>query len=41
MSRVTLVQVGMGTVGGETIEQAIANRDRWWTLTGSTSASAR
>ncbi|HLL50498.1 MAG TPA: hypothetical protein VK356_07500, partial [Thermomicrobiales bacterium] len=30
MSRVTLVQVGMGTVGGETIEQVIANRDRWW-----------
>jgi hypothetical protein len=20
----------MGTVGGETIEQVIANRDRWW-----------
>ena len=30
MSRVTLVQVGMGTVGGETIDQVIANRDRWW-----------
>lgn len=30
MSRVTVVQVGMGTVGGETIEQVIANRDRWW-----------
>ena len=30
MSRVTLVQVGMGTVGGATIEQVIANRDRWW-----------
>jgi homoserine dehydrogenase len=30
VSRVTLVQVGMGTVGGEAIEQAIANRDRWW-----------
>ena len=30
MSRITLVQVGMGTVGGETIEQVIANRDRWW-----------
>jgi homoserine dehydrogenase len=30
VSRVTLVQVGMGTVGGETIEQVIANRDRWW-----------
>ena len=30
MSRVTLVQIGMGTVGGETIEQVIAHRDRWW-----------
>jgi homoserine dehydrogenase len=30
VTRVTLVQVGMGTVGGETIEQVIANRDRWW-----------
>lgn len=30
MSRVTLVQVGIGTVGGETIAQGIANRDRWW-----------
>ena len=30
MSRVTAVHVGMGTVGGETIEQIIANRDRWW-----------
>ncbi len=30
MSRVTLVQIGMGTVGGETIEQVVANRDRWW-----------
>ena len=30
VSRVTAVQVGMGTVGGETIEQIIANRDRWW-----------
>ncbi len=30
MSRVTLVQVGMGTVGGEAIEQVIANRNRWW-----------
>ncbi len=30
MSRITLVQVGMGTVGGETIEQVITNRDRWW-----------
>ncbi len=34
MSRVTLVQVGMGTVGGETIEQVIANRDRWWQEVG-------
>ena len=30
MTRVTLVQVGMGTVGGESIDQVIANRDRWW-----------
>lgn len=29
MARVTLVQVGMGTVGGETIMQVIANRQRW------------
>jgi homoserine dehydrogenase len=34
VSRVTLVQVGMGTVGGEAIEQAIANRDRWWDAHG-------
>ena len=34
MSRVTLVQVGMGTVGGEAIEQAIGNRDRWWDAHG-------
>jgi homoserine dehydrogenase len=34
VSRVTLVQVGMGTVGGETIEQVIANRDRWWDAHG-------
>jgi homoserine dehydrogenase len=34
VSRVTLVQVGMGTVGGETIEQVIANRDRWWEAYG-------
>ena len=34
MSRVTLVQVGMGTVGGEVIEQVIANRDRWWDAHG-------
>lgn len=29
MARITLVQVGMGTVGGETIEQVIAHRGRW------------
>ncbi|MDF3043755.1 MAG: akhSDH1 [Thermomicrobiales bacterium] len=34
MSRVTLVHVGMGTVGGESIEQVIANRDRWWDTHG-------
>ena len=34
MSRVTLVHVGMGTVGGEAIEQVIANRDRWWEAHG-------
>jgi homoserine dehydrogenase len=34
VSRVTLVQVGMGTVGGETIEHVIANRDRWWETHG-------
>ena len=34
MSRVTLVHVGMGTVGGEAIEQVIANRDRWWDAHG-------
>jgi homoserine dehydrogenase len=34
VSRVTLVQVGMGTVGGEVIEQVIANRDRWWDAYG-------
>jgi homoserine dehydrogenase len=34
VSRVTLVQVGMGTVGGEVIEQAIANRNRWWDAHG-------
>jgi homoserine dehydrogenase len=34
VSRVTLVQVGMGTVGGETIEQVIANRERWWEAHG-------
>ena len=41
VSRVTLVHVGMGTVGGETIEQVIANRDAGGTTTGSTSGSAR
>ena len=30
MSRLTLVQIGLGTVGGETIEHVIANRERWW-----------
>ena len=34
MSRVTLVHVGMGTVGGEAIEQVIVNRDRWWDAHG-------
>src|SRR5215213_2359225 len=34
VSRVTLVHVGMGTVGGEAIEQSIANRDRWWDAHG-------
>jgi homoserine dehydrogenase len=34
VARVTLVQVGMGTVGGEVIEQAIANRGRWWDTHG-------
>jgi homoserine dehydrogenase len=34
VSRVTLVYVGMGTVGGEAIEQVIANRDRWWDTHG-------
>jgi homoserine dehydrogenase len=34
VSRVTLVHVGMGTVGGEAIEQVIANRDRWWDTHG-------
>jgi homoserine dehydrogenase len=34
VSRVTLVHVGMGTVGGESIEQVIANRDRWWDTHG-------
>ena len=29
MRRVTLVQVGIGTVGGEVIRQVLANRDRW------------
>jgi homoserine dehydrogenase len=34
VSRVTLVHVGMGTVGGEAIDQVIANRDRWWDAHG-------
>ena len=34
MSKLTLAQIGMGTVGGETIEQVIANRDRWWRAYG-------
>jgi homoserine dehydrogenase len=34
VSRLTLIQVGMGTVGGATIEQVIANRDRWWSEQG-------
>ncbi|MFN8593273.1 MAG: hypothetical protein U0031_17600 [Thermomicrobiales bacterium] len=34
MSRVTLVLVGMGTVGGETIEQVIVNRGLWWKTRG-------
>jgi len=34
VSRVTLVHVGMGTVGGEAIEQVIVNRDRWWDAHG-------
>jgi homoserine dehydrogenase len=34
VSRVTLVHVGMGTVGGEAIEQVIANRDHWWDAHG-------
>lgn len=29
MSRVTLVQLGIGTVGGAVLEQVVANRDRW------------
>jgi homoserine dehydrogenase len=29
LSRITLVQVGMGTVGGAVIEQVIAHRDHW------------
>ena len=29
MKRVALVQIGIGTVGGEVVEQALANRDRW------------
>ncbi|MDP9359596.1 MAG: hypothetical protein M3R02_30770, partial [Chloroflexota bacterium] len=29
MRRITLVQVGIGTVGGAVIEQVLANRERW------------
>ncbi len=29
MKRITLVQIGIGTVGGEVVAQALANRDRW------------
>jgi len=29
VKRVALVQIGIGTVGGETVEQALANRERW------------
>lgn len=29
MSRVTVVQVGLGTVGGEVISQIVANREHW------------
>ncbi len=29
MRRVTLLQIGIGTVGGAVLEQTIANRDRW------------
>ncbi len=29
MERITLLQLGIGTVGGAVVEQAIANRDRW------------
>ncbi len=29
MRRITLVQVGIGTVGGAVVEQVLANRERW------------
>ena len=29
MRRITLVQLGIGTVGGAVVEQVLANRDRW------------
>ena len=29
MRRITLIQLGIGTVGGEVVAQALANRDRW------------
>ena len=34
MSRVTVVQVGLGTVGGEVISQIVANRERWQSALG-------
>ena len=34
MSRVTVVQVGLGTVGGEVISQIVANRERWQNVLG-------
>lgn len=34
MRQVTLVQIGIGTVGGAVVEQVIANRDRWRTALG-------
>lgn len=34
MSRVTVVQIGLGTVGGEVISQVVANRERWRSVLG-------
>ncbi len=34
MSRVTVVQIGLGTVGGEVISQIVANRARWQNALG-------